>query len=105
LAYTVSRYRRLRSSIAALILIGAGSAPAFAQQPEASASLVFNRDRGPRGRLARAIRAGKVADLVLLDADPLADITDTTKIRAVVANGRYFDRTALDKLERGEQRP
>jgi hypothetical protein len=40
----------------------------------------------------------KLADLVLLDADPLADITNTTTIRAVVANGRYFDRTALDQL-------
>ncbi|HEU4787541.1 MAG TPA: amidohydrolase family protein, partial [Gemmatimonadaceae bacterium] len=45
-----------------------------------------------------AVAAGKLADLVLLDADPLADITNTTKIRAVFANGRYFDRSALDSL-------
>jgi hypothetical protein len=44
------------------------------------------------------VAPGKLADLVLLDADPLADITNTTTIRAVVANGRYFDRTALDGL-------
>jgi imidazolonepropionase-like amidohydrolase len=44
------------------------------------------------------VTAGKLADLVLLDADPLADITNTTAICAVVANGRYFDRTALDQL-------
>jgi len=44
------------------------------------------------------VASGKLADLVLLDADPLADITNTTMISAVVANGRYFDRTALDKL-------
>src|SRR5262249_47027480 len=44
------------------------------------------------------VAQGKLADLVLLDADPLADITNTTKIRAVVANGRYFDRPALDAL-------
>jgi hypothetical protein len=44
------------------------------------------------------VDVGKVADLVLLDADPLADITNTTQIRAVVANGRYFDRVALDGL-------
>lgn len=44
------------------------------------------------------VAAGKLADLVLLDADPLADITNTTTIRAVVANGRYFDRAALDQL-------
>jgi hypothetical protein len=44
------------------------------------------------------VAAGKLADLVLLDANPLADITNTTQIRAVVANGRYFDRAALDGL-------
>jgi hypothetical protein len=45
-----------------------------------------------------SVAKGKLADLVLLDADPLADITNTTTIRAVVANGRYFDRAALDSL-------
>jgi imidazolonepropionase-like amidohydrolase len=44
------------------------------------------------------VATGKLADLVLLDANPLADITNTTTIRAVVANGRYFDRAALDRL-------
>jgi predicted amidohydrolase len=44
------------------------------------------------------VAPGKLADLVLLDANPLADITNTTTIRAVVANGRYFDRTTLDSL-------
>lgn len=44
------------------------------------------------------IAAGKVADLVLLDADPLADIRNTRQIRAVVVNGRYLDRAALDSL-------
>jgi hypothetical protein len=44
------------------------------------------------------VTQGKLADLILLDANPLDDITNTTTIRAVVANGRYFDRTALDEL-------
>ncbi len=44
------------------------------------------------------IAPGKLADLVLLDADPLTDIHNTTKIRAVIANGRYFDRSTLDTL-------
>ena len=44
------------------------------------------------------VAPGKLADLVLLDADPLANITNTTLISAVVANGRYFDRAALDRF-------
>ena len=34
------------------------------------------------------VEVGKVADLVLLDADPLEDISHTRKIRAVVVGGR-----------------
>ncbi len=44
------------------------------------------------------VEEGKIADLVLLDANPLKDIRNTQKIRAVVVNGRYLDRAALDKL-------
>lgn len=44
------------------------------------------------------IEVGKVADLVLLKANPLEDISNTQKIGAVVANGRYFDRKSLDEI-------
>ena len=44
------------------------------------------------------IEAGKLADLVLLDADPLADIRNTRKIHAVVARGKLFRRAELDRL-------
>jgi len=41
---------------------------------------------------------GKAADLVLLDANPLDDIHNTRKIHAVVYQGKYLDRAALDAL-------
>ena len=44
------------------------------------------------------IAPGFAADLVLLEADPLADIRNTTRIAAVIANGRLLDRAALDAL-------
>jgi len=44
------------------------------------------------------IAPGRRANLVLLDADPLADIHNTMKIRAVWLEGKYFDRAALDQL-------
>jgi predicted amidohydrolase YtcJ len=50
------------------------------------------------------VEAGKLADLVLLDADPLADIRNTQKIRAVLANGRLYRRAELDQLLAGSKR-
>ena len=44
------------------------------------------------------IGKGKLADLVLLDANPLDDIRNTQRIQAVVSNGRFQDRDALDKM-------
>jgi hypothetical protein len=44
------------------------------------------------------VAQGKVADLLLLDANPLIDIRNTRRISAVVANGRLFDSTALAGL-------
>jgi imidazolonepropionase-like amidohydrolase len=45
-----------------------------------------------------SIESGRTADLVLLAANPLADIRNTRKITAVISNGRLFDRAAIDKL-------
>jgi imidazolonepropionase-like amidohydrolase len=44
------------------------------------------------------VERGKLADLVLLDANPLDDIANTRRIRAVVLAGRYLDRTDLDRM-------
>ncbi|HUQ97956.1 MAG TPA: amidohydrolase family protein, partial [Gemmatimonadaceae bacterium] len=51
-------------------------------------------------RLGR-IQSGQIADLVVLDANPLDDIRNTRRIFAVVQNGRLFDRRRLDSLLRG----
>jgi hypothetical protein len=39
-----------------------------------------------------------IADLVLIDGDPLSDIRNLRRISGVVANGRYLDRAALDGM-------
>ncbi|MGH8211244.1 MAG: amidohydrolase family protein [Steroidobacteraceae bacterium] len=44
------------------------------------------------------IGVGKAADLVLLDANPLADIHNTQKISAVVARGHLLERAQLDGM-------
>ena len=44
------------------------------------------------------IEPGYVANLVLLNADPLIDIQNTRKIDGVIVNGKLLDRTRLDQL-------
>lgn len=44
------------------------------------------------------IAKGKLADLVLLDANPLENIANTRKVHAVVVNGRMLAREELDQM-------
>jgi imidazolonepropionase-like amidohydrolase len=41
------------------------------------------------------IQAGRVADLVLLNMNPLEDISHTRKIHAVVLGGKYFPMASI----------
>ncbi|MGQ0647944.1 MAG: amidohydrolase family protein [Gemmatimonadaceae bacterium] len=43
------------------------------------------------GLNAGTIEAGKLADLVIVEGNPLEDITATTRVRYTIANGRVFD--------------
>jgi imidazolonepropionase-like amidohydrolase len=45
-----------------------------------------------------AIKPGELANLVLLDANPLDNIANTTKIAAVVLDGQFLDRAVLDAM-------
>jgi hypothetical protein len=44
------------------------------------------------------IEKGKIADLVLLNKNPVKDIRNTQEIEAVFTNGRYLNRKDLDSL-------
>jgi len=46
-----------------------------------------------------SVRAGQVADLVLLDADPLASVANLARVDAVLLGGRLLDRAALDAIK------
>jgi len=45
-----------------------------------------------------SIRAGKLADLQVLDANPLEDIRNTAKIRWVVKGGVVYEAETLDEV-------
>ena len=77
--------------------VAAGFTPVEALQ---TATLNPARFFGRENELG-TIEKGKLADMVLLDANPLDDIRNTQKIAGVVANGRYFSRADLDKMLAG----
>ena len=49
-------------------------------------------------RYSAPSKSGKWADLILLDADPLADIRNTRRIWQVVHYGRLVDRPSILKV-------
>jgi imidazolonepropionase-like amidohydrolase len=44
---------------------------------------------------AGTIEAGKLADLVMVDGDPLVNIANAHKVRRVIANGRLYELNQL----------
>jgi imidazolonepropionase-like amidohydrolase len=77
--------------------VAAGFTPMEALQ---TATLNPAKFLGMEDRLG-TIEKGKLADLVLLDGNPLDDIRNTQKIAAVIVNGRYLSRSDLDKMLAG----
>jgi len=76
------------------MLVDAGLSPIEALQAatrNAGEFLATTKDSG-------TIASGNYADLVLLDANPLDDIHNTQRIRAVVVHGQILERAALDKM-------
>jgi hypothetical protein len=76
------------------LLVRAGLSPMAALQ---SATREPARFLGAADTLG-TIEPGKVADLVLLDGDPLSDIRNVHRVHAVVLRGRYLSPMQLDSL-------
>jgi len=47
------------------------------------------------------IERGKIADLVLLEADPLTEISNTQKIAAVIVGGKFISKAKLQQMLAG----
>ncbi|WP_395404650.1 amidohydrolase family protein [Pseudoduganella sp. UC29_106] len=67
------------------------------QQALKAAVLAGPRFLGKQERYG-VVEAGKTADLLVLDADPLKDISATRKIRMVLNHGKAYDRAKLDAM-------
>src|SRR5205823_5217885 len=77
------------------ILVEAGLTPTAALQ---TATINPARYMGSESSLG-SIEAGKTADAVVLDANPLRDIHAVESVHAVVLNGRYLDHDRLQKSQ------
>ena len=76
------------------LFVKAGLTPMEALQAATRNPAVFLGELGSRGTIER----GKIADLVLLHANPLVDIRNTQRINAVVLNGKYLPKETLQKM-------
>ena len=76
------------------LLVESGLTPLAALQAATRNAAIFMNAADRYGSISK----GKIADLVLLDADPLPDIHNTTKIREVFLAGKEFDRATLDLI-------
>jgi len=73
-------------------LVRAGLSPADALN---AATIEPARHLGLEEKLG-SIAVGKLADLVLLNANPLEDISNTQKISAVLSAGRIYEKGEID---------
>jgi adenine deaminase len=73
-------------------LVSAGVTPYQALDAATRAPTAWMGVADDRGTIA----IGKRADLLLLDADPLADVANTNRIAGVVVSGRWLSRRELD---------
>jgi imidazolonepropionase-like amidohydrolase len=74
--------------------VAAGFTPLEALQTATLGPADFYNKRSDFG----TIETGRIADLVLLEANPLQNITNTRKIAGVVADGQYLSKNDLDQL-------
>ncbi|MEU9188931.1 amidohydrolase family protein [Streptomyces sp. NPDC048484] len=81
----------LHDELEQLVLAGLSPAQALGAATLEPARHLGHRDAG-------AVARGNVADLVLLDADPLLDIRNTTRINSVFVRGQLIDPPARARM-------
>lgn len=77
------------------LLVAAGLSPAEALHAATVAPAAYMGLAHQYG----AVEPGRAADLLLLDANPLADIRSTRRIAAVLFRGNLYDGAALERID------
>jgi len=76
------------------LLVKAGLTPTEALQTATRNPAIYLDQEKDFG----TVEPGKIADMVLLDADPTADVANTRSIAAVIFNGKLLDSEELQKM-------
>lgn len=76
------------------LLVGAGFKPLEALQAATRNPAMYLGELGSHGTIER----GKLANLVLLEANPLENIRNTQRISGVILKGRYFQKQELEQM-------
>jgi len=76
------------------LFVQAGLTPMEALQAATRNPAIFLGESTSHGTIER----GKIANLVLLEANPLANIRNTQRIEAVILNGRYLPKETLHRM-------
>ncbi|MFN0141405.1 MAG: amidohydrolase family protein [Pyrinomonadaceae bacterium] len=76
------------------LLVKAGLTPMEALRSATRNPAEYSGEAHQKG----TVEIGKIANLIVLDANPLNDIKNTTRINAVIQMGKFLSRSDLDKL-------
>lgn len=77
------------------LLVNAGLTPLEALQAATINPAMFFGNEAELG----SVSVGKIADLVIIDGDPLTDISTTQSISGVVFDGKYYSSSDLSDLK------